>query len=223
MMKMRTLVLFISLFACQIVNSDFNLQINGPEVGQTGDLIVLSSIGSESKNRAWIVPKTLQGKTLEGCADQIAFATRVPGVYTFVLYGTDGTALLHVSHTVSITKDGGVIDPPILPPPVGNFEQLTKSSRTLSSALNEPTIRAKLFKKLNVESFGDSLPVAQEKVERLVTSVLAERTRDQQDGNWFEGWYVPMLKQMKALSEIGAIKTIEQYNEAVKAIVAGLQ
>ena len=113
---MRSMILLLSLLMCSIANAELKLEINGPEKGFTGDLIVLDCIGSEAKTKAWIVPEGLAGKTLEGCADQIAFATRAEGVYTFILYGTDGEALLHTKHTVTITKDGGVIEPPPIDP-----------------------------------------------------------------------------------------------------------
>lgn len=223
---MRTLALFVSLVICSVANAELTLKINGPSEGKTGDLIVLDCIGSEANLKSWIIPDDLEGKSLLGCKDQVAFATRDPGVYTFFLYGTDGETLLHTKHVVTIEGSKPVDPedpPPIDPPPVGNFDELTKSSKELSLKLNDSTTRQMLAESLKKSSYGDDLDSAQANFERLFTTTLARRSRDQQDANWFEGWYVPMLKQLQALSKLGAVKNVAQYNQAMNAVVMGLK
>mgnify|MGYP000589693455 CR=1 FL=1 len=218
-------------FAFASPSEALELKINGPANGQVGDLVVINSIGSEAKVSDWIIPPSLNGKIIK-CSGQLGFATRTPGAYTFYLFGTDGETLSSVSHTVLITADG---DLPIIPtpdpgtepdepdPPItGRFDSLEDLSREKSTALNDPTIRSKLASKLKQESYGDSLVASQTTVERIYLSVLSSRSRDNQDANWYDGWYIPVLHKIGNLANQGRIKNVADYTKAVHAVAAGL-
>jgi len=213
--------LLMAICFCNLANAELTLQINGPSIGNTGDLIVINSIGSNAKVKNWIVPDELANKSMT-CTDQLGFSTSVPGSYTFYLYGTDGEQITHTSHTIVITKSGEIPEDP-LPPPTGNFDSLTKSSRDLSMGLNDAKVRKKIGDELiKFKTVNDSLADSQADVERIITSVLAQRSRSEADANWLEGWYVPMLKQIAELARLGMIKNTNQYQAAIKAIALGL-
>ena len=226
---MRNAILFLMLLCCSVANAEVKLVINGPEKGKSGDLIVINSTGSIADVQSWIIPDRLIGKTLMGCGEQVGFATREAGSYTFYLYGSDGENLAHTSHTVVISSDG-VKPPPIdpdpvdpTPPPVGNFDSLKKTSYDKSKLLNDPSTRTRLGQNLSQSSFGDTLTASQLQVESLITKALASRSRDQQDADWFNGWYIPILQEIRSLNKSGQLKTVSQYNQAIAAVVAGLK
>jgi hypothetical protein len=225
---MRTLLLLAAMLFVSPVMAELKLQINGPAEGKTGDLVVLDSTGTIANGKDWIVPKELQGKTLSsGCSDQLGFATRNPGKYTFHLYGTDGLMLAHVSHEVTITglstEPPPTTDPPpVDPPPIGNFESLKKTSYEKSIALNDQKTRTQLGQTLSQGKLEGSLSQAQDTAEKRITLVLSKRTRDSQDSDWFNGWYVPILTMIQEMNRAGKITTVDQYNEAIKAVAEGL-
>ena len=225
--KAACLMVLLAAFSPS-ASAQLNLKISGPETGQPGDLVVINSIGSVAKVSEWIVPPKLEHKIIK-CSEQLGFATREPGSYTFYLYGTDGDSLGSVSHTVVITAG---IDLPIPepqpdpdqpnPPTEGRYKSLEKLSRENSLALNDPGVRAELARRLRQDSYGNTLAAAQVTVESIYTSVMDDRSRDQQDADWYNRWYIPILKKIGSLANQQRIKNLAEYTEAVHAVASGL-
>jgi hypothetical protein len=106
---------------------------------------------------------------------------------------------------------------------VGNFESLKKTSYDKSKSLNDQSTRTRLGQALLRESFGETLANSQLQVESLITKVLAIRPRDKQDADWLNGWYIPILEEIQSLNQSGKIKTVSDYNRAIKSVGEGLR
>jgi hypothetical protein len=217
------------LCVCNTAFAELKLQINLPEKGVVNQPLKIDLIGSEAKVMAWIMPD-LQGGTVFGCdcdgqsaEKEFMFFPSKPGRYVFALHGTDGEKLAYTSKVLTIT--GTATPPPVDPvnPPVNDFESLRKQSFDLSNSLNDQQTRSQLYQNLSQDSFGDTLASSQTNLELIVTKVLSMRSRDKQDADWYNGWYRPILKEIKSLADTGKITNLDGYNKAVKSAIFGLK
>jgi len=228
MMMMRAILLWLAL--CSIALGQPVAKITGPSKTPTGEMVVLSSVGSVGDNLAWIKPdlQTLQ----VGCSvldTQVVFATSKPGRYEFVLIVADKEARIdYAKHVVEVgapTTPPPPTTPPTNPPnpPTdGKWDSMKTVSKSGADVAKDPPTRSKL--KASVAStvlvLADTLPSLDDAMKlysKDVEDVLMFRSGESKQTDW-----VTWRKGIKAELDRQGIVDTRDYIEAVRAIGSGL-
>lgn len=119
---------------------------------------------------------------------------------------------------IPVPGDGGTDPDP--DPPTG-FDALREKSYQLSKAVNVPERRSQFGHFLLPDELGTKI----EQAERVIGesfSKLSAIPLGVPRGDWLNGWWLPITKDIKALVDSGKIDSVSKYREAWEAVVVGL-
>lgn len=183
------LLLVLSLAGCGQLYSETKpdplAKIDGPESSPAGDPVQLSSKGSVGGPAEWKIVPASAAKNIFPTTDGIVFASREPGVYTFILGVAAGDRCSIAVHELNNQSDGSRPNPKPEPKPgpvgpsTGWESQLEAEVRAIVAKVG-PTDEKRLA---DLRNLADSMDVNAELADRGGFSNLSEARTKMRESN----------------------------------------